>query len=391
MLLRLPALVLATALSATFASAPAQAADPERLAPFFDLLSSIESKKLDRVAKIAWYGDSAVISDGYTGTLRGKLQARFGDGGPGFILAAATFDDYLRAGVRMKRQGWEAQAVISDGLKTGFYGFGGVVSTSFGGASTSFEVKDPSIRAVEVWYQAGPKAGKLQIFVDGAAKPDATWNTDAAETGEAVWRFTPEKPAKSIKVRAAGEGLVRVFGVVLDRDKRGVQLDSVGILGMRARRWLNADKDHLKRQVAQRAPDLIVLNFGGNERVDESLSKSSHKADIEKTLTALKAGAPKAACLIVGPLAHGEEKNGKIVLDADLVTIYEAQREAATAQGCGFLDLIEAMGGKKALSNFRDKKLISGDFAHLTNKGHEAVGALISDWLLSRYDAYRKL
>ena len=49
------------------------------------------------------------------------------------------------------------------------------------------------------------------------------------------------------------------------------------------------------------------------------------------------------------------------------------------------------MGGKKALSNFRDKKLISGDFAHLTNKGHEAVGALISNWILSRYDAYRKL
>ena len=42
---------------------------------------------------------------------------------------------------------------------------------------------------------------------------------------------------------------------------------------MRARRWLNADAAHLAEQVRERAPGLLVLNFGGNERVDPSLSE----------------------------------------------------------------------------------------------------------------------
>jgi len=176
----------------------------------------------------------------------------------------------------------------------------------------------------------------------------------------------------------------------VERGTSGVELDAIGILGMRARRWLNANQDHLEKQVETRRPDMVVLNFGGNERVDAGLTKTAHKADIEKALGALRAGAPKAACVIVAPIAHGEDKAGKVVLDPALTKIYEAQREVAEEQGCAFFDTLDAMGGKKALKTWRDKKLISGDYAHLTTKGHEALGGLLADWLLGRYDAWRK-
>ena len=379
-------------LIALAAPAASRAASPEPRAGFFEQLSALEGKRDARVAtvaKVSWYGDSGVISDGYTGELRTRLQQRFGDAGPGFVLASATFDDYLRDGVRMKRQGWEAQSVISGELETGRYGYGGVVATSFGGATVTYEMKGDAISEVEVWYQTFPKGGVLQLFIDGAGVPAATQSTRGDQIGDKVWRFTPDKPAKVVKLRAGGEGLVRVYGVVLDRGP-GVQLDAVGILGMRARRWLNADKAHLEAQVGTRAPDLLVLNFGGNERVDGNLTKAAHKADLEKALAALKAGAPGAACVIVAPIAHGTEDKGKVVLDPALETIYEAQRELAKEKGCAFFDTLEAMGGKKALKSWRDKKRLSGDYAHLTNKGHEALGQLISEWLLGRYDAWRK-
>ena len=202
--------------------------------------------------------------------------------------------------------------------------------------------------------------------------------------------------AHRISVEAArlGRVVANVMGVSqLERGALAVRPelgDAVGILGMRARRWLNADKAHLERQVETRAPDLVVLNFGGNERVDAGLTKASHKADVEKALAALRAGAPKAACIIVAPIAHGEDKAGKVVLDPALTKIYEAQREVADEEGCAFFDTLDAMGGKKALKTWRDKKLISGDYAHLTSKGHEALGGLIADWLLGRYDTWRK-
>lgn len=367
---------------------PAFAGGAEPLNSFFERLAGLEGKDA-RIAKVAWYGDSAVISDGYTGELRARLQKRFGDAGPGFMLASATFDDYLREGVRMKRQGWEASSVISGDLDSGRYGYGGIVATSYGGATATYEAKE-AVSAVEVWYQGHAKGGKLQLFIDGAGEASATQETKMEKVGDDVWRVVLDKPAKTIKLRAGGDGQVRVYGVVLDRGTKGVQLDAVGILGMRARRWLNADKAHLEWQVETRAPDLVVLNFGGNERVDGGLTKAAHKADIEKALAALRAGAPKAACIIVAPIAHGEDKAGKIVLDPALATIYDAQREVAEAKGCAFFDTLEAMGGKKALKTWRDKKQLSGDYAHLTSKGHEALGTLIADWLLGRYDAWRK-
>lgn len=368
--------------------APGAKAEP--LGAFFARLAGLETGREGGITRVAWYGDSAIVSDGYTSELRQRLQRRFGDAGPGFLLASTTFDGYLRDGVRMKRQGWDASSVMSGNEGDGRYGYGGVVATSFGGASATFEVKGEPVSAVEVWFQGAPKGGKLQLFADGGGEPIATRSTAQKTRGDAVWRVALEAPATTIKIRAAGEGLVRVYGVVLERGDRGVQLDALGILGMRARRWLNADPEHLEGQVEARKPALVVLNFGGNERVDPALSEAAHKADLEKTLAALRAGSPEAACVIVAPIAHGEDKGGKVVLDPALDTIYKAQREVAAEEGCAFFDTLEAMGGKKALESWRKARRLSGDYAHLTNKGHEALGALLADWLIGRYDAWKK-
>ena len=102
-------------------------------------------------------------------------------------------------------------------------------------------------------HAAIPPRRPLQLFVDGSGTPLATRSTAGADKGDEVWRVSLESPARVVKVRAAGEGLVRVYGVALERGgKGGVQLDALGILGMRARRWLNADADHLTAQVKAR-------------------------------------------------------------------------------------------------------------------------------------------
>lgn len=370
---------------------PAQAADPgdalgdtSPLRAFFDDLSSLSTSKAQRQVRIAWYGDSAIVSDGYTSVVRERLQKRFGDAGPGFVIVAPTFDGYLREGVRLKRTGWTSNAVISDGVESGRYGFGGVVASGYAGASATFEAKAP-LGAIELFYEGATKGGRLEIFAGKGKDPIASVDT-AAASGPQVFRHALETPNKVLKVKVAG-GPVKLYGVVLEGDKRGVQLDALGVLGIRARRWLNADKDHLAAQVAARKPDLIVMNFGGNERVDPALSESAHKADIAKTLAAFRAGAKDAACLVVGPLAHGIDKDGKMVLDPALDTIYAAQRAVASEAGCAFFDTIAAMGGKKkALKTWRDKKWLSGDYAHLNGKGHDELGRLIAEWLEAGFE-----
>ncbi|MCB9727492.1 MAG: hypothetical protein H6744_02230 [Deltaproteobacteria bacterium] len=373
----------ALALSLT-AATPARAADP--LAPLFRALQGLESGEDARVVRIAWWGDSAIIADGYTGEVRARLQQRFGDGGPGFILAAPAFDGYLRRGVPMKRQGWEVSNVLMGNRSDGRYGYGGVLSTSWGGATTTFSAADQPFEAVQVFYRGGPKAGALQLFVDGDPKPafELAAGSDA-DNGDAVW--SPELgSARQVKLRAAGGGLAQVYGVALERKGPGVTLDAIGILGLRARRWQNADEEHLAGQVRARRPDLLVLNFGGNERVDPGLSAEVHAGEIADTVRRLRKGAPDAACLIVGPIVQGDSEGR---LDPALKKIYAGQRSAAEREGCAFLDTLEVMGGDQAMARARKARLIGADLAHLTPKGHAAVGALMTDWLLARYDAWR--
>jgi lysophospholipase L1-like esterase len=361
---------------------PARADEP--LKPFFSALDALGEAGADRVVRIAWWGDSAIIADGYTGEVRALLQERFGDGGPGFILAAPAFDGYLRRGVPMKRQGWEVSNILTGGRSDGRYGYGGVLSTSWGGATTTFSAEGEPFERVEVFYRGGPKAGGLQLFVDGDAKPAFELPAGGA-AADLVW--SPKvTTAKQVKLRAAGGGLVQVYGVALERKGPGVTLDAIGVLGLRARRWQNADAAHLAGQLQKRKPELLVLNFGGNERVDPGLSAATHADEIAEAVRTFKKGAPGAACLVVGLIVQSDGA-GKV--DPALKKIYAGQRTAAEREGCAFLDTLALMGGDQALARAKKDRLIGADGAHLTPKGHAAVGQLMGRWLLQRFDAWK--
>ena len=176
-----------------------------------------------------------------------------------------------------------------------------------------------------------------------------------------------------------------MYGVALERTQPGVVLDALGLVGLRARRWRKADESHLLAQVALRGVDLLVLAFGGNERVDPSLSVDRHATAMIETVRRFRAGAPEASCLIVGPIAHAKGRTSR--LDPRLKIVYAAQRQAASTQGCAFFDTVAAMGGEGAVARFRSDRLLGRDLAHLTPRGHEVVGGLLSDWLLAGYDA----
>ena len=360
------------------------------LSPWFEALASTEQGRRADPARIGWWGDSAIVGDGYTGEVRRRLQARFGDGGPGFILAAPAFDGYLRHGVRLKRHTWETESVLTGPRRDGRYGYGGVIASSWGGAGSTFILEDglAPIDRVEVWHHAGPNMGGLQLYLDEAAKAAGEVACAADAGSDRIWAPPIGAPARHLRLRAAGGGLVQVYGVVLERAGPGVVLDALGIVGLRARRWTkHADAAHVRGQIAARRPDLLVLNFGGNERVDPGLSEARHADEIAAVAAVLRAGHPGAACLIVGPIAHGQD--GTTRLDPALETIYAGQRAAAERAGCAFFDTTAAMGGAEAVSSFRQRKLLGRDLAHLNPAGHRELGRLVATWLVGAYDAWR--
>ena len=355
----------------------------EYLASFFAGLESLERHDASDHIRVAWFGDSAIVGDGYTGELRRRLQDRFGDGGPGFVLASPDFSGYLRKGLRLKRHDWEVASVLKGGRSDGRYGYGGVVSTSYGGASSTFIAQQSRFERVRIYYRETARSGGLQVFVDESPRPTHALKASQTHRGDRVWEVPLNQPAQSVKVRAGGGGLTMLYGVALEQFTPGIVLDALGLVGQRARGWSRADAEHLASQISNRSVSLLVLNFGGNERIDKHLSVAKHQREMTEAITRLRAGAPTASCLVMGPIAHGKGRHA--ALDPRLETIYEAQRTVADRMGCAFFDTIAAMGGADALRRFKEQRLIGRDMAHLTSKGHRVVGRLLYDWLMAAY------
>jgi lysophospholipase L1-like esterase len=363
---------------------------PEGLSFFFDKLQDTKSQK-GIITRIAWWGDSAIVGDGYTREVRKRLQARFGNGGPGFVPLAPGSDGFRRDGILLKHRGWEVHSVLLGLRDGGYYGYAGVASSSWGGATTTLTLRDEPIDQVHTFYRATPHSGRLKLMPSTedpkAYLAHSTKTKEGEESTDQVWTLSYPQPTSRVTVRAGGDGLVRAFGIALERRSGGVVLDAMGILGMRARRWKRSVASHIARQVAMRNVDLLVVNFGGNERVDPGLTADRHEQELSETLARFQAGHPEAACLVVGPIAHG--KDGHLVLDPALEVIYEAQRKVAKKNGCAFFDTVFAMGGDNAIRQFRKKRLIGRDLAHLNTAGHRLVGTLLADWLLNGYDALK--
>jgi hypothetical protein len=116
-------------------------------------------------------------------------------------------------------------------------------------------------------------------------------------------------------------------------------------------------------------------------------------------LDTILAGAPDAACLVITPLDQGEREllegeepgmgTGEARSKRGMPNLVARQREVALARGCAFWSAWAAMGGQGAsVAWTRHRGLTTGDLVHLTGRGLEVIGGLLSDALLQSYDAW---
>ena len=130
-----------------------------------------------RMVRVTHIGDSSIGLDGLTKTLRSRMQERFGDGGPGFLLMGRYSPNYRPASVAYASYGWR-ECYIAYGCKgDGHYGLGGVTFDAKHGSKTIIKTPAPDpneyvagtrFSHVELWLAARPRGGK-PIGVHGKA------------------------------------------------------------------------------------------------------------------------------------------------------------------------------------------------------------------------------
>jgi lysophospholipase L1-like esterase len=369
----------------------------QRLAHLFGALAGLDDGHAHDDVHILQYGDSHTASDLGVGVFRRALQARFGDGGRGFVSLGKPWKSYVQDGVRggMTKEFEPLKVKFhKDGNFTGLdgcYGLLGVgITASSAGARAWTDVAAPASH-IEIDYGQAPSGGSFDVFIDGTRAGRVA--TRAAAAGSAWFAFDVPEAPHEVELRSVGDGEVRVFGMNLDRPEAGVVVDALGINGAQVFTPLRWNEGHFAEQLRHASPDLVVLAYGTNEALEPGLADAEYERRLVDLLGRIARAAPASSCLLLGPpdLARHTKGQDDWRTWPRVRDIVSVQRRVAAAAGCGFYDQQEAMGGPGSIVAWavEPDSRAARDRIHLTRTGYAYLATAFARDLMRAYDEWR--
>lgn len=364
------------------------------LAKFEAALEALEAGQRSEPVRVAIYGASGVAADRWTGYVRAYLQARFGDGGPGIVPAAAPHRWSRHQELAFTRsKNWTKHNAfrLGDAAETDYFGImGQAMSAEAEGAWTELEPhsSSPSARELafyELHYLIQPEGGAIELSLDGEPLEELSTAGEQAQLGRHRVKLRPGR-AHALRVELRGDGPVRLLGLVAETGKPGVIVDSLGVNGAKTedqRRW---DEQLWAAHLATRAPELYVLAYGNNEAVDEDVPLSDYERGYVEVLERFQTQLPEASCVMIGPSDFPIVEQGEVRPRPRLAKIREVQASLAPAFGCAFLDARAIIGGEGAIAQWVEAGLAKEDHLHLERPGYLRFGMAVGDALMQHYD-----
>jgi hypothetical protein len=360
---------------------------------FFAALSRTAKKTPGAITRIAHFGDSIIVSDYVSGTLRRKLQGAFGDAGHGFVLIANAWPAYFHNDVsRYATAGFSVSRIVGPYAADGLYGLGGVsfstppnVLSRVGTAEKGEYGRN--VASFSLYYLEQPQGGTLELRVDGGPPSELATEGPVKRSRVHTVRVPDGEHQLSLQTK---RGTSRLFGIVLEREGPGVVLDALGIQGARIRFMDKQDDQHWAEQLQLRSPNLLIYEFGANESTDGYLySMKDYHRTMRDVLEQGKRALPEASCLVIGAMDRAAKVGDEIVSLRVMPDLLKNQQQAALDAGCAFFDTYNAMGGARSMPRWVRRGLGQADLTHPTAVGAEIVGTWIYRALLQSYQAYK--
>lgn len=340
-----------------------------------------------RPVRVAMFGASGTAADTHTAYVRAYLQARFGDGGPGWVPLgrAKRWSRHAEVAIRSS-EGWQVLHAVAhrDGsvLALGPQGLAFEAKSSRAWVElASRPGRAQTIRSIELVAMTQPRGGTLRVQVDGGAPIEHTTRAEVTAILRIPIAVAPGP--HTIRVALRGDGPVRLFGAALESGA-GVVVDTLGVDGARARNWQRWDPAIWRDAVATRPPALVTIAYGTNEAVDLDRPIAAFVEDYALVLERVRQTFPDADCLVLGPGDFPERVGDTWVARPRLGEIVTAVRGLAADHGCGFWDELAFMGGAGSMVRWvqSDPPLAREDHLHFRPlgaavKGHELVDALV--------------
>jgi len=407
------ALVEPVASTPGFLDAPAGSLDA-----LFRSLDASERADPSGRTLLLFFGDSHTAGDSMTSRLRITLQSRFGDAGRGLVAAGrAPTRHYYQRDVKYGITGtWKAAVGGHKGDAEPF-GIGGlrVFGTTKGAqlwVSTCDDCQAGKTTAqFEILYYAAPDHGLLRYRVD-----EGPWLELKTKTAP----IEPPHPARQVIAVAdgphkltlehGGGGVLDLFGIGMERLRPGVIVDSLGVVGRRLGSLRSWDWAVIGEQLATRDPRLVVLQYGTNEADDPDLDLEAFARYYDETILRIRAAAPTASIVILGPPDMATREAGKACdrmkpkADGTIIPecmwrtpsvirdIISVEHAAAVRNHVAFFDTFAAMGGADHMHDWllAEPKVAYKDHVHFTDVGYQLWADAFERGLLAHYADWRR-
>jgi lysophospholipase L1-like esterase len=355
---------------------------------FYQALADTAAHHASRVTRISWFGDSLTADDQITDRLRQTLQAKFGDGGPGFVFAVPPHPFCQHRAIKRATGGaWVVHGVSGATPADRLMGLGGGDAENAGGGHIRIAPSATDLTSADLYFVAQPHGGTVEVDVDG--QEAALVATAADEKHGEFQLVTFGGAAAKIDLRASGK--VRLFGVALEA-AAGVVVDNLGVVNSTAKSLAKNRAEHWQRQLAHRAPDLTVIMLGTNEAEwipAAGTALVEHERIVAGLVKTVRAANPDRSCLVISPFDQIAWREPGAPPRASIPAMVAAQRRAATTAGCAFWDAYQWMGGKGSSLGWYHAQLLTNDFQHPTTAGAQRIADALSAGLLAGLGAYR--
>jgi len=250
-------------------------------------------------------GDSHTAADYFTGELRQKLQARYGNGGVGYIDAGKPHIGVRSGAMKITvSPGWTYHAIqgadnIGEFWLSGF----NAVATASGEALTFASDTPVPFDQIEIEALRQPGGGAIDISLDGAIKSSADLGGAAVEP--VVLRLRPDGAptdrVRTIEIRTRGGGVVSIASIGIYQKQAGVSYNNIGYPGATIDLVNKFDEKLMADSLRRLDPQIVVLVFGTNEASKPNLDAARYERNYEKAVARIRAALPNAQIVLVGP------------------------------------------------------------------------------------------
>jgi lysophospholipase L1-like esterase len=302
--------------------------------------------------------------------MRTLLQAKYGDGGPGFVQAGRPYKGYRRFDAHGNESlKWQTQGTMA---------LRGDPNQGLSGISISTETPNQTVtlsangEQLNIFYLMQPGGGQVEVSVDSL--PVATFATDGEPgPGVSTWPLTPGP--HELSLRTLDRAWVRLYGWTVDNN-RGLTFETLGINGAQAHVMLDWNETLWASQIAARNSALVILAYGTNEANSRLWTLQQYRLDMTAIVERIRRAVPNAAILMIGP-----PDCGRVPL-LHLTEVIAAQRDIAREQKMAFWDWRAHMGGPGSVKLWVTAGYGQTDYIHMTGEGYRMIGEMIVNSLL---------